>query len=303
MATNGCNAHSTQTAFYVEPGSAPHTFDSSSERYAVTADGLRKQGTILQAGGMRGSRGRHVADVREGPYTVSGSVTMEPTPAGLDLWLPRILGAAEASDVFAVAETLPSFGVLADRDSETFQYTDCVVSRATLRGQSGFLTLTLDIVGKTEVTGTSVPAVSLGTTAAHAPYQFADLAVNMAGGTRHVTDFTLTVDNSISSLFFHSLTAECLNPGERIITLSANAKLNDTEVAALYGQDAEGAAATLTLTNADMSTAIALTRFSPPDQSPTFSGKGEFYLPLVGEVRGHGTTEAIIVTHDSNPAA
>ena len=42
----------------------------------------------------------------EGIYTVGGPVVLACRPDDLDIWLPRILGTAEAADVFALGETV-----------------------------------------------------------------------------------------------------------------------------------------------------------------------------------------------------
>lgn len=298
-----CNAAGSQTKFYTEPGAAPHTFDSSSERWSLVSDGVRKQQAILQSQGMRGERGAHISQVRKGQQTIGGTIEVEPSPLFFDAWLPRILGGAESSDSFPLAETLQSFGILADRDSQTYEYTDCKVNSATLSGSGGLLRMTIDIVAKTEVSGTPAPTVSLGTADGDAPYQFADLTVSMDSGSRSLTDFSLTINNNLETIYYHNLTPQCFVPGMREITLTANAHLDDTEEAALYDVSEDGIAAALTLTNGNMSTVFNLTRFSPEPSTPVATTQGAFFLPLSGAVRGSGSTAAIVVTNDSDNAS
>ena len=50
-----------------------------------------------------------VIDDNKQMRTIVGSVLLEPTPADLSIWLPRILGATASGSTFALASTLPSF--------------------------------------------------------------------------------------------------------------------------------------------------------------------------------------------------
>src|SRR5688572_9315496 len=103
-------AQGSLSALYVEPGASTHTFDSSSERYEFLYETLQKRPRIVGGNGIRGTRAQSVERTRLGAYPVGGRIAMNVSPADLDLWLPRILGATESSDTFATAESLPSFG-------------------------------------------------------------------------------------------------------------------------------------------------------------------------------------------------
>ncbi|MEQ8788876.1 MAG: phage tail tube protein [Pirellulaceae bacterium] len=290
-----------QARLCMEPGAAPHTFDASSEPYEFLAESLRKRTALLDTSGIRGTRSHHAARTRVGAHAVSGSISLHPSPGDLDHLLPRILGADEASDVFVLAETLPSFGVLIDRVAETFQYTDCRVSKATFRGSAGGLVLlVLDIVGVAEVTGVSFPSLLLDTTAQAAPYTFSDGVLTLQSAQRQMMDFELVIDNGLQARFTNSQTATSIVPQDRIVTLKTTNPFTSDEVD-LYGQPAVGAAGSLMLTNGQMSTTFAFAALQSPDTSPVVPGKQEIPLVLEMTARMTGTTRELIVTNDSQP--
>lgn len=293
-----------QTALYVEPGAASHTFDTSSERYAFLSESIRKLGTIVESEGIRGTRSRHEVMTREGTYEVGGEIVLEPSPLDLDLWLPRILGAAESTDTFALAETLPAFGVLVDREGGTFEYTDCKVNKATFRaGANGLVQLALDIFGVTEVTGTSAPAVSLGTAAGNYPYIFHDGVLTLQSSARAMMDFELVIDNRLSRRFTNSQTATDLTAQDRLITLRTTNPFTATEMSALYNQAVGGAAGTLVFTNGNCSTTFTFGKLQVPAESPSIRGKQEVPLTLNMTARMTGSTRELVVTHDGNAAS
>jgi hypothetical protein len=289
-----------QSRLYIEPGAAAHTFDSSSETYEFIRESLAKRGTIVDTNGIRGTRSHHEMKTRFGTYEVGGEIVMNPDPAMLDLWLPRILGANESTDTFALAETLQPFGVLIDRVGGTFEYTDCYVNKATFRGQQGqMVELTLEIWGATEATGTSAPSVSIAIASNTAPYIFSDLALTLQSASRTCLDFELVIDNMLERRFANSVTATSITPQDRMVTLRTTTPFTSTEMSALYGQSLLGAAGTLVLTNGAMSTTFTFGKLQVPSISPSVGGKTEVSLRLEMVARMTSTTRELVVTHDS----
>ena len=105
-------------------------FDSGSFRYEFVSESLARRQSHVESFGIRGTRSRAADRVRIARERITGQIVLYPTPVELDQWLPRILGAAEASDVFALAEGLPEFGVLLERATKRFVYTGCRVAKA-----------------------------------------------------------------------------------------------------------------------------------------------------------------------------
>jgi len=301
----GSCAQGAQAALYVEPGASPHTFDTSSERYEFLYESLQKRGRIVGGTGIRGTRSPHSARTRAGHYTVGGRVAMNVDPAGLDAWLPRILGAAESSDSFALAESLPSFGVLVDRVTETFEYTDCVVNQAMFHGKAGpedgepeLIEMVLDLIGKTEVANTSAPSVSLSTAANATPYVFSDSALTLQSGSREVKEWWLLISNHIQPRWVNSLSATQLCPRDRTVILRTRLPY-DTDTDDLYGQALAGATGSLALTNGNLGTTFTFGTLQVPDESPIVRGKTEIDLFLTLTARMTGTTRELVVTNDS----
>ena len=293
------------TKFCTEPGAAPHTFDSGSEPFEFLAENLAKHGPLFNPDGIRGTRSACFNRTRKGPYTVRGQIRMNPSPYDLAIWLPRILGAAASGTTFALAETLPSFGCLFDRVAETFEYTDCQVDKAVFRGHAStsgasppFIEMTLDIVGKTEVTDTSYPAVTLDCSSlAHQPYIFSEGVVTLSGSARNIMNFVLLIDNHLDVRFTNSITATSITPTNRTIALRTTNPYTSDETD-LYDQAVAGAAGSLVFTNSTVSTTFTFAKLQVPARSPTVMGKQEIplYLDMISREAG---TKELIVTNDS----
>jgi hypothetical protein len=287
-----------QGRLYVEPLGSPHTFDSSSESYEFQNESLRAVKTLTNTNGIRGTRSAHVARTRTTQKSVQGTILFHPSPADFALWLPRIMGGAGP----ALAETLPYFGVLVNRVTQTFEYEDCVVNRATIRGTAGGLVeCELDIIGKDENVGTSAPSVTLGVTAADEPYVFADLTCSLDATAREVFNFTLIIDNAIQQRFVNSLTATQLNATDRIITFSAECPYTGDEDD-LYDVAEAGIAAVLTLTNGAVSTVFTMPGLQIPAESPVIRTRNdEIRLVLNGTARRTSGSAELTVTNDATP--
>lgn len=270
---------------------------SFTEPYEFIRESLRKTGTILDTSGIRGSRSHTNARTRHGTYDVGGAISMHATSAMLDKWLPRILGAAESSDTFALAETLPEFAVLVDRVARRFLYDECKVNRAIFRGSAGQLvTLELDIMGKSEsVSATAFPTLSMPT---DPPYVMQDGVLTLQSVARQFTEFEIIIDNALVRRFSNSQTATDISPSDRLITFRCTTPFTSDEVD-LYNQALAGAAASLVFTNGGYSTTFSFAALQFPDRSPIVAGKAEIPLELTATARKSGSTSELVVTHDS----
>ncbi len=273
---------------------------SYTESIEFVSESLQKRLTILQTAGIRGTRSHPAERTRDGTYTVGGALRFHATPALLDLLLPRILGAPESSDLFALAETLPEFDVLLDRVAKRFVYGGCKVARAQFLGRAGgLLEIQLDLLGKTEAnSATAFPAIA---PPSDPPYVFQDGTLTLSGTSRKVIEFSLTIDNAVVPRFTNSQAATDLSPTDRVVTLACRTPYTSDEID-LYGQNVGGAgAASLAFVNGGYSTTFAIPKLQFPDTSPTVGGKGEITLQLNGRARKSGSTAELAVTHDSTP--
>lgn len=297
-------AQGSMSAMYVEPGSSPHTFDSSSERYEFRFEKLIKIPTNVSTEGIRGTRQESKEQTREGHYTVGGPVVFSTvSPAMLDLWLPRIMGAAESSDTFAFAETLPSFGVLMNRVTETFEYKDCYVNAAMLEGAAGpgngleTLTLTLDIWGMSRVTGTSAPAVSIATTATTTdPYKHSEAVFTVNGSAREVKRWRLLISNHLQRRWVNSQTATAICPRAHSVVLDLALPYDTTGLTAL---STAGVTGSIAITNGLVSTTATFGILEPVIPDPNVAGKTEIDLMTRFIARKSGSTDALSFNNDS----
>jgi hypothetical protein len=292
--------------FYVEPDVAPHTFDSSSESYEFLYETVQARKRIIGGQGILGTRQERQESTRFGSYTVAGRIGMHVNPLMLDLWLPRILGATESSDTFALAESLPSFGLLFNRVTQTFEYTDCVVSKAMFRAQASpsdgdaeLVELVLEIMGKTEATGTSAPSVDIATTATSTqPYVLSDGVFTFNSAAREVKQFVILIDNHVQPRFVNSLTATALCPHGRTIAVQARMPY-DSGTSNLYAQARAGAAGTVAFTNSTVSTTFTFGTLQTNDESPIVRGKTEIEYIFNAIARKTGSTASLSVSSDS----
>jgi len=271
---------------------------SYTEAYEFLTESLRKQLTIVDTAGLRGTRSHPAERTRDGTYAIGGGLQFHATPAMLDLLLPRILGANEATDVFALAETLPEFDVLIDRVAKRFVYAGCQVNRATFRAAAGGpLELDLDVIGKTEtVSATAFPSI---TAPVDPPYVWQDCVCTVNGSARVVTQWEMTIDNALNARFSNSQTATDIHSTDRIITVNLTVPYTSSEVD-LYGINTGGAAAaTFAFTNGNYSTTFSIAKLQIPDQSPVVDGRGEILLQLQGVAKQSSTTKELVITHDS----
>lgn len=306
-----CTDQGVFTQLLLEPGAAPHTFDSSSERYEFLWENVSKHGRIIGGNGIRGTRSKASERTRKGAYYVFGTIAMNISPGEFVTLLPKILGADASGTTFALAEQTPYFGMLIDRGADVFEYTDCKVNRAILRGRAPqmneegepeLLELQLQIMGKTETTATSWPGSppSLSTNGNVSPFVLSDGVLTMQSATWPFEEFVLVIDNHLEARFVNSLTAYTICPRDRTVMLRARVPWGEDNVySTLYGQALAGATGSLAFTNGTVSTTFTFGTLQVPDNSPVVQGKRGISLELDMIARSVTTTKEVSVTNDS----
>jgi hypothetical protein len=303
-----------QAKWFVKDGTGDVDFQTATvERWEFVSETMAKTATILDGNGTRGTRSPSVERLRDGTYSIAGTITVNPSPNFLELWFHRIMGAGSGGS-FTLAETLDGAGIpfacLFDRGGSAFEYTDLKVARATFSGTSGgLIDLALDLVGKTELLDDeSLPIAgepAIPVDPEDAPYVFheAALSVGSTATSRPINNFTLTIDNVITPFFRNSQTATDLMESDRIITVSADVEMDATNLSELYGIGATGyASGTLTFTNSAMSTTFTMAKLVPTDVSPTVPGStSEVTIPLTLRAYKTSSTAELTVTNDATP--
>ena len=304
----------------VEPGAGTPTFDGSSERYEILSEGIQAVSGTVERDGFRGSRSLQKDHVKQGIKAVGGQITINPSPADLALWLPRIMRKAAAGNNFLLGDSTTAadveFAIMIDRVTDVFQYESCQVARATFRGSPGqLLQLTLDIVGEDEkcnnVDGSITWPVSppaWGSTLQYEPYIYHEgvLALTADASADDPFDFELVIDNAIGARFVMSKTATEFSPSDRIITLALTFPWDADHVDMYRQADNAGvtvAGGTLTFTNGAVSTLFTIHDLRGGDASPTLNSKGELRWQVAFRARSSaaGAEDELVIVNDSTP--
>lgn len=273
------------------------------------SESLRATKTILDTAGIRGTRSHVSERTRGGPTTVSGSISMNPSPAELNDLLEYIMGGTPTvgtpagKTTFPLGETLPAaFFISVDRIAKVFTYSLCKIVRATFRASEGsLLELSIDIEGGSETVGNAgtFPSLTLPT---DAPFVFHDAVLTMQAGTRAIKDFELVIENiSDTTRFMNSQTRAEIPTIDRMVTLRCTTAYTSAETA-LYDQAIAGAAADLTLTNGNLSLQFSIPGvLQIPAVSPIVSSKGEILLAMEGVARMAGANRELSAILDLTP--
>ncbi len=267
--------------------------------------------------GTRGSRATYYDQMTKGAIVAGGQIAFKFGRAELDTWLPLILGASQASDVFRTAEELPQFCLLVDKgQGQFFLYSNCKVARATFGGQAGgVVTMTIDVTAEQELVWSTVPqsdgqfvTVSYTPSSSTKPLRFGegDFRIRPASSPYIVpfSSFGLTIDNGLEPMFYAgSDYATAIDEGFRSVRLQVPAA-HSSVTAPLYSLGADGLAARLKFTNGNMSTQFDFGSLVWPQQSPGMESETDG-VPLMldafscrTESGSAGVDDDIVVTND-----
>lgn len=289
-----------EAQLFAEPGASPHTFDSSSERWEFVTETLQGLGTLIESQSTLGTRFADVAQTRKGIKTIGGDILFEPTKTWFDSWLPRVLGANESTDTFAVAETLQTFGLMVYRKTVTATYSDCYVNRLSLRGSVGqLMQATVNIMGMSNSSG-SLPSKSLSySDAGDMPYVFSDGTLTLASEAIKYTDIELIIDNALIVKHTNSVNPTSICPGRANITLRVKVDPDSTAViSALSSVATTGIAGVFALTNGIASTTFTFGKLVKPDNEYTIATTGGVDWDIELTAKKNNSTAAISVVNE-----
>ena len=111
--------------------SATSSFSSSSKWIQIQSESIKRQGTLVDADGIRGTRSHDSSRVRTPPYKVGGQMTVYCDINVLDVFLTYILGGTKSGSTYPLTDALSSFYLMIDRGTAVFTYGPCYVSKAT----------------------------------------------------------------------------------------------------------------------------------------------------------------------------
>lgn len=278
----------------VEPGASPHVFDVNSEATVFLYEDL---GTDRRFGGLQGitgSRAQRTDRIVPLSYVPVGPIALQPGADMIDKWMPRILGGSKSGNNIDPAETLPSFGVLIDRVNGIFQYDDCVVGKAVIRGQAGpsegeveVMDMIVWVYAKTEITpeDTSPPSwpgspPSIPSGALHVPYTYPQSVITLNGNVRTFDRFVITIDNSIIVRNRNSLTPTCFIPGSRRTSLSIRGPFTTSTFSDAFDFYSTGYSASIKFTAGNLSCDFQFPNLRNMLKTPRVPGKTEIPMEM-----------------------
>lgn len=201
-----------------------HATSLATRQFEFQSCTLNRRENLIRTSGIRGQRAPLGDFTQSGTSSVGGNILLMPRPDDLDFLLPYILGGAEASDVFDLAEALPELVATVDKDILVETYRGLKVAQAIFRSRQGQpLSLELQLEGKTKdssaATGT-FPSIS-GTLSEKLPYVHHHASWTFDETDIEIDDLVLTIDNGLElDHFNNSQTRTRLPEGEQAITLA-----------------------------------------------------------------------------------
>lgn len=296
-----------------ETGTAPRTFDDNSIRHELIYETLGTKRLLQYTGAITGSLSRFSGGVREKSYLSQGTIAVQPSPAQLTTWLPRIFGGPLVGTNVALSDNPPEFDVLVYRENGIFQYTDAVVAQAVLRGRTAnggksleFMELLINVVGKAEQINQvawPVPEPALGTTEDYLPYMFFESELTLNGIEVEYEAFSMVVNNNVDVRFYNKNVAQCIRSTGRDIEMMVQAPFtcdNLTEALSLNTTSGTGQFKLETAT-ANMSTIIAFPALRNTFETPTIPGKQTVPLKFGLEAYSLLGNDEATITHDATP--
>lgn len=294
--------------FAIKAGTGDVDFSSGATRLPFYHEDFQCIDTVGVPDVIIGSRTVPSERARRGPQLTRGVMRVPVSPLELDTYLPLILGANEAANVFAVAETVPTWAALFDKVSRRYKYKDGVVDKAVFQAvQSGpgappnFIVLTLECLFKDEdgANNPSFPSLSLGITTGYVPYVFEDSVVTLDGTAREPMAWSIGINNHIDQRYVTSLTPVTNCPTRR--TVSASFKFAaDSDHIGLRNVALAGISGTVAITVGSLSTTFTFGRLQAPRKTPIITGHTESQFTVNFVARGVSTTKEIEVTNVSS---
>ena len=228
-----CAAVGSFSILLVEPKAAATdpdpTFDGSSERYPFLYETFKAKRPVRPSRMIYGNRSRWSNRVVKRSYVPKGAIGFQLGPREYDLWLPRILGTPESTNVFALSEAAPPlFDCMFLRGENVFYGRNCQVAAAVFHAKASdgededeILNLQISIIAREidldKTWPVAVPAVTEGED--YIPYIFSQGLLEYDNVEYDFNEFRLMIDNGLRPRTRNSLTPNCIYAGQRTIRL------------------------------------------------------------------------------------
>ena len=260
------------------------------EAYPFVSESLTETVAMTEDRGISGRPTKRSERIVVATKDIAGDIVLEPTPAELDVWLPRILGGTKTLNIVKLATTIPTFNVLINKGGDLHQFNTCAVNTATFRFTVGEpVQLTLNVLGKTKTLPEAEPDVAITD---NPPYVCHEAVLRIGGTIRETNEVTLTVNRNLQGLRRFSQTLTHVQEGPIAITFSPVLPFTADEVA-LLALEATGATGQIVVTKGGNSCTFDLANVK-------FTGAGPTVGSRDGEILYNPTGTAFSTTSETN---
>lgn len=276
-------------------GTAPRTFNASSERYDFLYETLTKKPRRVGNSGIKGDLAMWSERNVEGASMCSGVIAFNASPVWFSAWIPRIIGSVtngnnpDGDAIYEPGTSLPSFDVMIYKEARTFHFYDCYVNRCIIRGQNvpsedepEVINVVVQLIGKSRIDTATWPdpEPSISTSANALPDVMGLSTLTVNSSDYEFDRFVLSIDNALITKFRNSLTLSCIRPGMRQVRLQTNNPFLSASYGALHDTLASPVGGSITLTRGDSYTKFAFGVLDNVGEDPAIRGKTEIQHAL-----------------------
>jgi hypothetical protein len=289
-------------------GNAPRTFNNASKRHEFVYENVGTNRAIEHTNAINGSLSLLSTGVREKSYLAQGTIAIQPSPKELSVWLPRIFGGPLTGTNVVLSDNLPTFDLMIYRENGLFQYTDCIVAQALLRGKtsnggesSEFMELLINVIGRAEITSGLTwpnPEPALATTLDYLPYVFPDTKFYINAVEMPYESISMSINNNPDIRFFNSRFAQCVRSTGRSIEIELQSPFTCTALADALSLNTASNDGEFVMELGNTSTSFEFPALRNTFTTPTAAGKQ--MIPLKFGLRAFATSGAkeAVITHD-----
>lgn len=261
------------------------------------------------ANAIRGTYQHSKQRTKRGMVQTRMVITMQPSPAELDILIPLMGFTESPTDTFTHHNNaLTKFPVIVDRVAKVHTYANCAIDKAIFRGQKGRkpIQLELHIVGRgsSAAAAGSFSATALDTDIAFA---FFEASMTLLATSRAFDRFALQIDNKVNPEHNNSRVATSNERTDSEIILVTNTPYTSDEIDLYDTPDAftAGQGGSLSFVSGGQQTVFEFGHLEPVDIEPApILGKVEIRQPLAMKAFRDDVTPAadLAITHDATAA-
>ena len=285
------------------------TFDTNSPRHEFLYETIGSHRLLQNTGAITGTIARFVSGSREHSYLIQGTLAIQPSPAQLSHFLPRIFGGTPIGTSYPLADALPVFDTLIYKENGIFRSVDLMVAQAVLRGRTSnggegveFMELLINVVGKSEAIDQDTwpdPEPALITTADYLPYTFWETTFAINSVDVEYSSFSMMVDNNLDVQFFNSRTPQCIRATGREIKLAIESPFTCPNLATALSLNTTADDGEFVMASGNYSTTFTFPSLKNVFQTPSIPGKQTIPLKLELEAYRTSAQAEVIITHDA----